>query len=520
MKFSEQLRWRLNPSRRAAAVMVVAALFASTLPAEALAADEGAAPVSAITIANYTQGRIFQREKGTYSSFNDGTKTLSISGTYAGGIPTAIVATINGRAYACSITSAADGNWTATIPSVPAGDGYQISIVAAPGAASASQSTTFGIGILFAMIGDSIMNQMGSTSQGPAAADSHARWTQAVGWWPTSADKNGVARRGGNGLVALGNAIRSCFTTAARGNTTPVGFIMGAQGGTASGYWQAPRAAWNRWVAMVTDPDVGGDYEMVLSNLGTSDTDIGQTPGTAPTFLTNYHNLYAQMQAQTGRDTSQLKFGVAFTGAIVNSEVADANVDFVRTGEAAQSAAAGCFWLGSNTDYTHGRDGIHFSAAAYERIGARYAIAICKQYGILPYGNEGPQISGARWAVGSNQLVVDITHLSGGTALKDGDGGTSGAGLIGFTVTSSGGQTISSTAFSGNTILLTMSAIRGNSDTVSLCYCGGRNPWGWTNSGDSIDKLVFDNRASYADDTTGFPLQPTQGGLASPMTVT
>ena len=521
MTYAQKLATRFN--RRAACLMSAAALVLAgqQCEAQALLSSGGSAsvPVSSITVAEFAAGRVFQRDKGTYSSFNDGTKAVRFTGTYTGGTPLTITAAVKGVAYPCTIISAANGIWAAAA-TIPNGDDYTATISCSPGTATASQSNRWGVGILIALFGDSIMQQMWYTTAGAAIGDAHARWTVGTGWWLTSQTGKGE-RSADNGLNHLATAIRSHFMAASRGNTTPVGFIAGAISSTTSTDWQTGHSAWTSWTNLIANSDIGGDYEMVLCNIGATDTDIDQTPGSSPTFATKYANIYKQVQSQTGRNTSQVKLGSALTGVLTGSGTSDANCDFVRTGEKEQALGAGCFWLGSNTDHTHGLDGIHYSAELYERLARRYAVAVCKQLGILTFGSDGPKISSANWSVGTNQLVANITHLSCGTALLDGSGSRTGTGLVGFVIkVNESTVTPASTAFSGNMIVFTMPKDRPMEDKITICYCGGANPWGWTNRGDSIAHLVFDNCASYVGDSVGFPLQPTPGGLASPMTVT
>lgn len=521
-------------SRRAflGSVLTATALAAALLPQTASAflfaggSATGAAPATSITIANFTADRVFQRDKGTYTAFNTGTKTIAFSGTFSGGSPSAFNITVNGITYAGSNVVVGAGTWACTAI-IPTGDGYSARVTdATPGGSATSiQTNVFGVGILIAMLGQSNMEKMWQTSTGsPPAGDSHVRWTKATGWWVTNKGSTGTNNAGGNGLVSFANALRAAFVAAVPGDTTPVGLVAGAIGATFISSWQTGGSSWTTWTTMVTDAQVGGDYEFLLWNQGEWDSSAAASPGGSPSYATSLANVYSQAQAQTGRTSAQLPFGVAtnvmlFTGAGVN--FTNANTDIVRAAHIAQAAQSNCFYALTCQDFTHiGADAWHVAAASYARMGLRYAKSICKVLGIATYGGDGPKIASASWPVGTNTLTVTVSQLSGGTGLRDGAGGTSGAGLIGFVINSTGGQTVTSTAFSGNTIVFTMSANRGGGDTVNLCYGGGFNPWGWVNDvTDSADHLVYDNQSAYLGDTAGFPLQPTSGGLAAPMTV-
>ena len=98
-------------------------------------------------------------------------------------------------------------------------------------------------------------------------------------------------------------------------------------------------------------------------------------------------------------------------------------------------------------------------------------------------------------------MTVNVTQ-HGGSLLRDGAGG-SGSSLLGFRVFDGGSpMTIISTAISGNTVILTLSATP--SGVVTMDYAMENAPFGPTTSPASV---CYDSQ-TIPRDSLGLPLQP------------
>lgn len=446
---------------------------------------------------SFTDGRIYQRSAGATA------KSFTFSGTYAGVTPTAVQIRIVSSADASvvqdwtALTGAtiAGGTWSGTLSVAQGGwfnflarsvDAGGIEIVA-----SAQSSADWGVGVLVACIGQSNMANMSAVSGSPPTADDRTKRFTASGWGAVV----------GNGAIRLANLLEV-------GANVPIGLLDYALSGTGlhaayggAGYWMdlTGGAPYPLFATGLTA--AGGDCEFVLWHQGESDAlnSISKAD-----YKADLDTLYGRIRTATGRSTSTLKFGVAILGTNASASTTDASTDAIRQAHLEWVRdTAGAFWAGSSVDIAR-TDDFHWAAAGYERMARRYAQAVLAQTGAVATGAGGPSISGAIRASGSAVVVVSVAQ-SGGTGLTEADGSTDGGSVTGFEVSNDDFATtltVSSTAFSGNTVQLTLSGVP--SGTVKVRYQYGKNP--------TVSNAVYDNTAPQSD-SIGLPLQPTIGSV-------
>ena len=138
----------------------------------------------------------------------------------------------------------------------------------------------------------------------------------------------------------------------------------------------------------------------------------------------------------------------------------------------------------------------------YERVGRRVAQSILKYLGIRTYDGAGFTIASAVRATGSADVYLTPAFAGSGSALKEKDGTTDGAGLTGFAISKDSFATslaIAATAFTtfqgSPAIKLTLAAVPADNDRLQLRYQYGPNP----TAGGAIASPVYDNTAPGGD---------------------
>jgi hypothetical protein len=153
-------------------------------------------------------------------------------------------------------------------------------------------------------------------------------------------------------------------------------------------------------------------------------------------------------------------------------------------------------------------DGVHYTAAGYERVGRRKAQAHLFRLSEVASGATGPRITSASRESASADIRLVIDHEAG-TALEEADGSTDGGSLTGFQVSDddfSTTLTISSTAFDGNEVVLTLSVAPADEDTIKVRYQYGEGP--------TVTNPVYDDTTPQGD-SIGLPLLPTVGSVTA-----
>lgn len=446
----------------------------------------------AIACTDQTAGRIYQRVAGGT------TKTVTLAGTYTGTTPSSIEVRIVDESddstvqdwTALSSPTISAGSWSGTL-SVPQGGWFNFLARSKNGggtviATSSQTSNKWGVGILVAMIGQSNMKRMTTVSDTPPASSDLTR--QYTSSW---------AVVGGNGAIRLANQVQATLGL-------PVGVLPFADDATSVDQW-ATGSTYEPFEDALAA--IGGDCEFVLWHQGEADMQSGTAYAT---YKASLDTLYARLRTSTGRSTSQLKFGCAIVGTLATAlDSTDATSTAIRSAQQDWiDETTGAFFAGSSVDRPRS-DEAHWLAASYEKMGRRFAQAILFQLGLVSYGAKGPKITSASRASGSAVIVLNITQ-DAGTALKETDGTTDGGSLTGFQVSNddfSTTLTISSTAFSGNTVQLTLSGVP--TGTVKVRYQYGENP--------TVTNAVYDDTEP-GGDSLGLPLQPTVTPITATLT--
>jgi hypothetical protein len=465
-----------------------------------------AADLAGITVTDLTDGRVYQRAAGGTS------KAVSFAGTYAGISPVTIevkivrdgTSTLVQDWTALSSPTISGGNWSGTV-TVPQDNYWNNILVRAKDgggsvlATSPQTSNKWAVGVLVAMLGQSNMSRMGLSDTPPTVNSLTRAYTGSWG------------NPGGNGNILFSDLLQQSVGC-------PVGILNYAVGGTTMAAWLdlTPGQPYPLFTTALTA--AGGDCEFILWAQGEFDSIVGQGPSSPGEYSGELDTLYSRTRSATGRSTTALKFGCWCLGRNLVGD--DPTCQLVRVDQLnwAQNTT-GAFFTGCFVDRPL-IDDYHWAAPSYEREARLGVQASLKSLGLASYGAKGPVIASASRQSGSANMVLAVTH-DGGSALKEADGTTDGNSLTGFQVSLDDFAnllTISSTAFSGNTIVLTLSSAPSDGATVNARYQYGVNP--------SITNPVYDDTTP-GGDSLGLPLQPTQsnvtvtlGGISGTFSVT
>jgi len=453
-------------------------------------ADLYAFTASTFAVDDVTAGRIYQRNKPT--SANPRSKTITLSGTYST-LPTTIevqlfledTATVAQNWTRLTNTTIGAGVWSGELV-VRQGGMYNLQARGKDASGTVLETSIryghpFGVGILEAMLGESNWAAMFSNSAGTLTPHTATRMFFNGRWTTVS----------GDGAISKANQLQA-------GSGLPVGILAFAVGGTTIANWidgtgSSVYSAFVDGLALV-----GGDCEVISFCQGINDA-VALT--SKATYKAGLNTLYRNLQNDIGRSADELPFSCVVLGYIDHVLSTDASTQAIRQAHLEFiGETPGVIYGGSTTDVMP-TDGFHWDVAGRLRMGLRNAQSILAGLGFTAYGARGARIHHANLV--SGQVIVSIVHDSGGTALKELDGSTDGGSVTGFALTdASGNLPISATAFSGNTVVLTLG--RAAAGAVSLTYQYGEKP--------DITNPVFDNTTPQGD-TVGLPLQPTKTAL-------
>lgn len=467
-----------------------------------------------VTITDTAHPRLYQRVGSS--------KSITVSGTYSGS-PSRIAAR---HCPVGTATNALDVEYPwSTLVNEPTGGTFSASYLVPQGdnwimqvrdgvnhSLAASGTHAFGVGIYIAMLGQSNMENSFSSIFGwplgapSALVKSGTGAIQRIGAikdsFPPSTlstvygswDSQGSAseRDHGNAIVLMANDLVAQYSC-------PVLLLTYAASGTSSSQWQPGQTYMTNFLNGVDA--VGGDFEAAIWLQGENDASSGVS---AATYQANLQTIFNTCKTHTGRASADFNFGVVVVGPATDAwalaaermgPIRKAQLDFV-----AANASNGAFLAGTTIDGNlAGASTVHIDTASLFRQGHRYTAALKRRFSAATYGIEGPKIASASRSLAV--VTVNITQ-QGGSALLDGAGGSGGS-LLGFRVFDGGTPcTISSTAISGNTVVLTLSDTP--SGTVTLDYAMANAPFGATTAPASV---LYDNQ-TIAGDTLGLPLQP------------
>lgn len=451
---------------------------------------------TSMTLTDVMIDRIFQRV-GT-------SKSITVAGTVAGPC-SQVQGRVAGGAWAVLQNNPTGGVYSGLLP-VTQGGWHTLQVQDSVNTTiGASGTAKFGVGVMVALLGQSNMANMFTQVSQYFLSDNKTRKYKAGTWGHVgNYDGTDTFQAGtpyttygatytavspmGDSLTLFANAMRS-------GINAPVGVFPHAVGGSTIASWQPSGGAnWNTFAADLAAS--GGDCEAAIFLQGENDAQAGTSSASYQSSLLNVLN---GLKSATGRNSSNFHFGVVALGP-GTTYAAEGNMGIIRAAHldfVAAHASDGVYLAACAHDMDLGGSNIHFSGL--ERIAKRYAKGLLNRFGILVHGAQGPKITSATRS--GAVVTVHITH-NGGTSLADGTGG-SGSALLGFRVYDAGSLcTISSTAISGNTVVLTLSATPAGA--VTMDYAMANAPYGATTA---LASVVYDND-TVPGDTLGLPLQP------------
>jgi hypothetical protein len=325
-------------------------------------------------------------------------------------------------------------------------------------------------------------------------ADSYppsTRWLGKVaGGYPNTANEGGSTA---DGPVYFANML-----TAELG--IPVCLINSSNGGSPIDYWINGQPGWTNLSAAVNA--AGGDIELAILYQGESNAH-----SSSAAFMQNaWTTIQNQFYALTGRNATTMKLGMVSLGPGSYSNSIEGEFGAMRVNQATFSrTTAGWFYAAGIHDGDTPNDYVHISGESHAKLGRRMARSVLALFGKGVSGT-GPRITGA--TISGATITVTVQH-AGGTALKDGAGGT-GSALTGFTAKDNGTPIpISSTAITGlSSFILTLASTP--TGTVTLEYGITDVPHGAYGTGKTTfvpASEVVDN-VSLPNMTAGCPLQP------------
>lgn len=453
-----------------------------------------------VTITQFGQDQIYQQVGGS--------ATITFSGTHNPGsenIEAQVVNAATGQVvvpWAVIAAAPSGSTWSGTIV-VPKGGFYYLYVRKAGSGKAFRSSSTFGVGELILMWGQSNIRNMWSMQASPPGPNQATRrWSKSTtGQWfipdlPAQASEPNTAYGangfGGNGAVVFCNALSNSFGC-------PVGMLQLAIGGTTIDTWVSGGSSFVTMNTAIVAALGGPQYTFGTAIWLQGETDA--TGGTAPASYTSNLTL-AFSNLRTLASNAALPIYICVLGTMTGGT--DAGIDAIRQAIIAftDANASGAEFYGSSAVDLVRTDQYHFSPPYYERMGRRFAQLILVTRGLKTVSAIGPKVTTATSSIGSNTIVVNVQQ-AGGTLLWDASNNPAGTGLTGFDVeVDTVVRTVTAAVITTATkITLTFSG----APTVAAAkvrYQYGGLP--------VITNPVYDN-APPQGDARGCPLQPTRG---------
>jgi hypothetical protein len=445
--------------------------------------------------------------------------TVTFAGTYTG-TTTAIEVKIfkasdNSQVVDWTNISAtiSGGAWSGTLTTVPAGTPgvkyYAKARKTDDTANVVTETTTWMVGARVLKLGQSNIQKDSSGTSGSAPTALTGCYRDIGGGYyvvdlpartgePTT--NQGANGAGGDGDIEFCNRLsvalnmNVCVVNVAIVGTAQTTWLTAANGGS--------HTSWDNLLAVLARAEIGTDYNCAIYYQGEADAVLATTKATYKTGLTN---IAAQLRTLTGRASMK----IFWVPPAYDTSATAGNMDPIRQGhlEFCDTNASGNDYLAAITvDQPAALDGTHFNAAQRPIFNRRYVATIATKFLATGNGGYGPKFAGTLTATASNQKVTLPVTQNGGTALLDSGGGSAGTSLTGFRVFVNGvSKTISTTAFNGNNIELTLAALSFiSTDTVAVDYLYDQP---------TVTNVVFDNLPLTGDSLPGRPLQPTRGQI-------
>lgn len=428
---------------------------------------DGASPsaASTITLTDYTDGTIIQRQSGVGS--------LALAGTYTdgSGAPTSIQARVVLDGTSTEVltwttidVAPAGGTFSGTLSGIPEGGWYNIEVRFGNDTGVTDASTNkVGVGAWYLCIGQSLQVRPFNTG-GSTDGVSTVRCISSAQATSTIAPKNTLAAlpSGTLGAAKLANDLVSALGI-------PIGLIDGAVGGTSVTQWDGNPLSTYLDAAVDTVNAIGGKIEGVLIDIGQTDASLGVAQATySGSLYDNADSVVKMLRANVTNASGKSNLPV-FLGLVGRSNIAgttDARMEAIRDAQRALLASAPDFYWGSHVADIDLTDDVHPTAAGFEKIAARYAQSILYTLGEVAYPGKGPSIASSAFADDTSEVIdVTISHLGGSDF-------TPTSGINGFEVLDDGTPVTVSTAArqSATVIRLTLAAAITGTATVRYLY--------------------------------------------------
>jgi hypothetical protein len=312
----------------------------------------------------------------------------------------------------------------------------------------------------------------------------------------------GANGAGGDGDTEFCNRLsvalnmNACVVNVAIVGTAQTTWLTAANGGS--------HTSWDNLLAVLARAEIGTDFNCAIYYQGEADAVSATAKATYKTGLTN---IAAQLRTLTGRASMK----IFWVPPAYDTSATAGNMDPIRQGhlEFCDTNTSTTDFLGAITvDQSANLDGTHFNAAQRPIFNRRYAATIATKFLGTGNGGYGAKFAGTLTASAATQKITLPVTQNGGTALRDSSGGSAGTSLTGFRVFVNGvSKTISTTAFNGNNIELTLPALTFiATDTIAVDYLYDQP---------TVTNVVFDNLPLTGDSLPGRPLQPTRGQISA-----
>jgi hypothetical protein len=439
----------------------------------------GSTPQATITVNDFTNYRVFQRDIGRTS------KSVTISGTYSNMDWNHVDARILQHDTNTAVvdwttidTTPGGGTFSGNIL-VPQGGWYNVETRALDNAGSVIGSSRgknkWGVGMIILCIGQSNMSGHGQPPFTTVTSDLAVNYSNAGIWEhladpyddgsPAGAVDNDNATAGGSMVPALANSLLQTFNF-------PIAFVPSPKDGTNLYSQWAYRNSSNHYDTTtlygqsITKAQSVGGVELIIMHQGEADTNAHRTEAQYEadfaTLIGHYHqDLYAKIPIFF------CQLGTIELGTNTRTE---ADVLAVRDAQHDLDNGVNIFMAATAMDQPR-LDAVHYTCKGLNAIGERIAQTIKYYFGATSY-YRGPTITFAYFAdANRNSVYVQIDHLGGNDI-------TPASGITGFSLLSDGSPVgiIAAEHSDVDQIRLTLASAIPESSTAKLRYLRNSNP--------------------------------------------
>ncbi|MBW2434698.1 MAG: hypothetical protein JRF36_13910 [Deltaproteobacteria bacterium] len=357
--------------------------------------------LAAITLTDFADGRIFQRQETSAD--------IVVSGTYDGSLPAIEARVVQSDTQAQIVPwrvidpSPANGIFVGRLNKVPQGGWYTLQVRSQSNhRIMANGKNRWGVGMLIACLGQSNMNEWFHTGN-DLKAHSLLRKFNAKGW--SRLDTTG------NAAIAFGNRIIERLGI-------PIGLLDFGVNGSGlrkeadwgTGYWAdtRPDSIYNRFINGVAA--VGGMLEYVIWIQGEADAAKGTVTQEEYAFsLTHFIENQIRIDIVNGSQREQLPFLIVMM--IRRPGGRDEPHQAIRNAQVqVVESVSNCYLAATTLDLkNHGRQ--HLTPKAYIAMGQRAAQAVLYVVGKETY-HRGPQVIAAG-QIDARTVEIKIQHHGG-----------------------------------------------------------------------------------------------------------